>query len=544
MHSNAHPAPTQGRLPAWRRLTALLLCAPLISASLPAMAASDRLPNLGDNASDELSPVQERKLGEEIMRQARAEDAIFGDPESTEYLNRFGEVLIRHAPPNAQSFEFFLVQDSDINAFALPGGFIGVNTGLIEATQTEGELASVMSHEMGHVIQHHIARGMDHDKRTALMTFAAVIVGILAGLKSKNASTPLAVIAGAETYMVSSQAAFSRDAEREADRVGFKILRDSGFDPASMTSFFGQIEHVIGPYENGLPDWARDHPMTTERIADIQNRFGIDRTPQRPDSAEFQMIRARLRVLQDETVQGLSDSKSAFMGQLHSKAYPSEAAIHYGLSLVLLRQHDSKEAAKQIDLAEKALKEPCELIASQRIAIALADDNAQDAVKLAKAAHAAFPQSRALIAHYAEALQAAGQFDEGIAFLHDQLALYASEALLYELLAKDYALKGEPMLEHKAMAENYYLRGSLSAAVEQLQIARRNGNGDFYELSQIDARMRDLQAQLTQDKEDRKENGGRSSFSFTASSQFGSISSDPDSETDRIQNGLRLSGYR
>jgi hypothetical protein len=128
--------------------------------------------------------------------------------------------------------------------------------------------------------------------------------------------------------------------------------------------------------------------------------------------------------------------------------------------------------------------------------------------------------------------------------LHDQLALYAAEPLLYELLARDYALKNEPMLEHKAMAENYVLRGSLSAAVEQLQIARRNGDGDFYELSKIDARLRDLQAQLTQDKQDKKENGARSAFSFTASSQFGAISSDPDAETDRIQNGLRLSGYR
>jgi predicted Zn-dependent protease len=232
------------------------------------------------------------------------------------------------------------------------------------------------------------------------------------------------------------------------------------------------------------------------------------------------------------------------MGQLHSKSYPSEAAVHYGLSLVLLKQHDTKEAVRQIDLAEKALKEPCELIASQRIAIALASNDAEGAVKLAQAAHGAFPQSRALIAHYAEALQGAGRIDEGIAFLHDQLALYAAEPLLYELLARDYALKNEPMLEHKAMAENYVLRGSLSAAVEQLQIARRNGDGDFYELSKIDARLRDLQAQLTQDKQDKKENGARSAFSFTASSQFGAISSDPDAETDRIQNGLRLSGYR
>jgi predicted Zn-dependent protease len=539
-----HPNCSLRHAPPWRRITAVALSAVLLLGSLPAMGASERLPNLGDNASDELSPFQERKLGEEIMRQAREEDAIFSDLESTEYLNRFGEILIRNAPANAQSFQFFLVQDTDINAFALPGGFIGVNTGLIEATQTEGELASVMSHEMGHVIQHHIARGMEHDKRTALMAFAAMMVGILAGLKSKNPSTALAVIAGSESYMITSQAAFSRDAEREADRVGFKILQDSGFDPGSMTNFFGQIEHVMGPYETGVPEWARDHPMTSERIADIQNRFGIERTPQRPDSPEFQMVRARLRVLQDETVQGLSDTKSALLGQLHDKTYASEAAVHYGLSLVLLKQHRNKEAEQQIDQADKLLKQPCELIASQRIALALANDDAPGAVKLAKSAHSAFPQSRALIAHYAEALQAAGEFDEGIAFLHDQLALYASEALLYELLAKDYASKSEPMLEHKAMAENYYLRGSLSAAVEQLQIARRSGNGDFYELSQIDARMRDLQAQLTQDKEEKKENGGRSAFSFTASSAFGSISSDQDAETDRIQNGLRLSGYR
>lgn len=487
-----------------------VICASLVLviAIEPAMVrAAEQLPNLGDSASDDLPPLQERKLGEEIMREAREQGDVYDDPESTEYLNRFGDILIQHSPPSPQSFEFFLVQESDINAFALPGGFIGVNTGLVLATQTEGELASVMAHEMGHVIQHHIARGAQEDKQASLIALAASILGLIAMAKSNNPNGGEATLMAGQNYMYQAELAFSRNAEREADRVGFQILQEAGFDPNSMTSFFSNLQKATAIYEGGTPEWARDHPMTSERIADIQNRIGDAHYRQRADSVDFQLVRARLRALQEGTVQGLVDARTVFEDQLHTGNYASEAAIRYGLSIVLTRQEDFAGAQKQLDRAEALLKEPNAMLLAQGIQIQIARKDPVAAVLLGDAARNRFPQSRALVGYYAQTLYLAGRYDDEIRFLRDQVTMYRREPRLYELIAKDYAAKGESMQEHEALAENYYLRGSVSAAIEQLQFARRASNGDFYELSQIDARLRDLEAEWLDIKKDKTEFG-------------------------------------
>jgi len=498
--------------PRRRWMAALLCCALAIPPHLRATAA-EVLPNLGDESADDLSPLAERKLGEEIMRQAHTEGDIFEDPESTEYLNTFGAILVAHAPPDAPEFEFFLVLDPSINAFALPGGFIGVNTGLITSTQSESELASVMSHEMGHVIQRHIARGISHEKQTSILAMAAMFLGALAMAKSNSSSISggnagnagEAIVAMGESYLIEDELSFSRDKEREADRVGFQILQDSGFDVAAMAAFFERLQVSTRAQDSGAPEWLRDHPMTTERIADIQNRIRVVHYRQRPDSMDFNLIRARLRVLQDTTVQGLRDARIGFEEQLKTGAYASEPAIHYGLALVLLRQRNYDGAQHQLDLVNKELPGHDVIIQNFSIKLLSERGDATAAVKAAAAAQDEFPQSRMLALSYAEALQKSGQDDAAISYLRKRVALYRHDAALYELLAKSYAAKSQTMLEHKAMAENYYLRGSVQAALEQLRIARRYDNGDFYEQSEIDARIRELQAEWTDLQKSKKD---------------------------------------
>jgi predicted Zn-dependent protease len=310
-----------------------------------------------------------------------------------------------------------------------------------------------------------------------------------------------------QNYMIQSELAFSRNAEREADRVGFQILQDSGFDPNSMTSFFSHLQKATEAYDGGAPEWARDHPLTSERIADIQNRIGDAHYRQRGDSVDFQLVRARLRALQESTVQGLTDARTVFQDQLHSGNYASEAAIRYGLSVVLMKQNDLAGAQKELDRAKVLLKEPNAMLLAQGIQIKIAKKDTAAAVTLAEAARNEFPQSRALVGYYAETLETAGRYEDEIRFLRDQLTMYRSEPRLYQFLAKDYAAKGEAMQEHQALAESYYLRGSVSAAMEQLQFARRASNGDFYELSQIDARLRQLQAEWLDIKKDKSDYG-------------------------------------
>ncbi len=501
-----------------RRWGAGLVVVALLGPLGPAGAATDvplrtTLPNLGDATSDDLSPLTERKLGDEIMRQAHEGGDVMEDPESTEYLNQFGDLLVsRVGPGDTRTFAFFLVTDPGINAFALPGGYVGINSGLVVATQSESELASVMAHEMGHVIQRHIARSIARQKQTNLIAMAATVLGMLAAAKSTSPDAGQAAMAAGAGYAIQDQLNFGRDAEREADRVGFQIMRDAGFDVNAMTAFFAHLQQVMRVYDNGTPSFLQSHPLTTERIADIQNRIREAPYRQRPDSLDFHLVRARLRVIQDPTTQGLRDTRTAFEDQLKTGAYLNEAAVQYGMAVVLLKQNDAAGAQARLDRVSHLVTKPNAILANIAIDVKQASGDTAGAIALAKKGRALFPQSRMLAQNYADTLQQAGRHDEAIAFLRDQLLLYRSEPVLYELLAKSYAAKGDPMVSHRLLGEAYLLRGSVAGALEQMHWAGRPApsNADFYVLSQIDARVRELQVRLDEIRKAEKESGSRS----------------------------------
>ena len=480
----------------------------------PPLTIRPSLPDLGDAASDDLSPLSERKLGDEIMRQAHEAGDVMDDPEATEYLNRFGANLVAHVGRgnSSQDFQFFFVNDVNVNAFALPGGYIGINSGLIVATQSEPELASVMAHEMGHVIQRHIARAISREKQTNLIALAATLLGMIAAVKGKTADAGQAAMLAGQGYAIQDQLNFGRDAEREADRVGFQILQDAHYDVNAMATFFGRLQQVTRIYETSMPAFLLTHPLTTERIADIQNRVREAPYRQRPDSLDFQMVRARMRVLQDTTAQGLRDTRTAFEDQLKTRSYSSEASLHYGLAVVLLKQNDPKGAQRELDEVNKRLAAPNAIVANLAIDVKQASGDASAAVALALAARTQFPESRMIAQNYAGTLQQAGRHDDAIAFLRDQLRLYKSEPVLYELLAKSFAAKGDPMVSHRLLGEAYLLRGSIRAALQQMQIARTSApvNADFYEVSQIDARVRELQVRAEELRKAERESGSRS----------------------------------
>ena len=503
-----------------RRALAVVLIAALVSTSAPAVAqfgitppppperTRSPLPELGDPSSDDLSPLQERKLGEEIMRQAHDDGDVLEDPEATEYVNQFGENLVSHIGDgkSSQPFRFFIVEDPAINAFALPGGYIGLNTGLFVSTQSESELASVMAHEMGHVLQRHIARAIARDRQMSMGALAATILGILAATRAKTEQAGAAAMTSGSALAIQDQLAFSRDAEREADRVGFSSLENASFDASAMSTFFMRLQKATSPSDIAVPSFFLTHPLTTERIADIQNRVRDSTYRQRPDSVDFQLIRARLRVLQASTTQGLRDTRTFFEDQLKSKTYASEAAVHYGLAVLLLKQKDADGAQRELDRTTKLIPQPNAILSNLAIDVKQAQGDANAAVAMAERARRAFPLSRMLAQNYADTLQQAGRHDDAIAYLRDQLQLYRSEPVLYELMAKSYAAKGDQMVSHRMLGEAYFLRGSVAGAVEQMKIARTTAppNADFYELSQIDARLRVMQARMDEIRKDEK----------------------------------------
>ncbi len=475
-----------------------IACAMPVAIS-PAMAQN--LPSLGDTEREELSPLMERRLGEQIMRDIRRDRDYLDDAPVLEYLNNFGASLLAVRPEArgeaAYDYFFFAVRDSTLNAFALPGGFIGVHSALVLAAQNESELASVMAHEIGHVAQRHIARMLGKQRQDSLIPLAGAVLAALAARASPDASA--ALLLGGQGMALQRQLSFNRDAEREADRVGLAILREAGFETAGMIAFFGRMQAASRAYTDSAPVYLRSHPLTTERMADIEARTRDLRYRQRADSLDFHLIRARLRVLQDSSPQGLRSAATAFEVQLQQKNRVQIAAAKYGLAVIALKERalDKAQALlREAYAAAQGASTPVQnlVLASLVIDIRLAANEPAEALKEAESARAKFPLSRGIAHQYADALIAAERYEDAVNFLRDQVQLYRQEPKLQDQLAKAYAAQGRQALQHLALAESYALYGSLPAAIDQLNIARRAPDASFYDLAMIDAREREFKA--------------------------------------------------
>lgn len=508
-------------MPKLKLLPACLSAAALAGACLfsvataPGNVFAQSLPTLGDTEREDLSPLMERKLGEQIMQSVRVDPDYLDDGPVLEYLNKLGNSLLATRPEARgeaiYNFEFFAVRDPVLNAFALPGGFIGMHSGLILAAQTESELASVMGHEIGHVAQRHIARMIGSQGRDALIPLAALILAALAAKSSPDAAMALAM--GGQGVAIQRQLNFSRDAEREADRVGFQILRDAGYDTSGMVAFFGRLQASTRNYNDTAPAYLRSHPLTTERIADIQARQVDQRYKQHVDGLDFFLIQARVRVLQDVGTQGLIDTAVIFDQQLKGQREIDKITARYGLAFIAYLQHDYakadtllKEVIKQVQQNPKyknVFKETS-AFADLSIDIKIANKQPDLAVKEAEEAMQLLPLSRGIAQQYAEALLAAKREEDAARFLRDQVQLYRQEPSLYKLLAKAYSAQGKQALEHMSLAESYALNGALPAAIQQLDIARRSPDAQYYDQAVIDAREREWKEKRKQEVEDEK----------------------------------------
>ncbi|MEQ1917160.1 MAG: M48 family metalloprotease, partial [Gallionella sp.] len=306
-------------------------------------AVAEGLPDLGDISQSVLSPLQERQIGQQSMMQIRASRMFLDDPEVNDYLNQIGDRLVASSNEPALNFEFFAVDDESVNAFAIPGGFIGVNIGLLLTTQSESELASVLAHEIAHVTQHHYARLLSATQNDGLTSMAAIAVAILAARNSPQASQ--AAIMGAQARSVQKQLDFTRLHEQEADRIGLESLQKSSFNTHAMPEFLQRLQRATRLLEGNAPNYMRTHPITSERVADIENR--VSKQPYRliADSLDFQLIRTKLIAHQKST----ADAISYFEHALTDKKFGNPVAQRYGLVLSLLRANDATRAQQEMD---------------------------------------------------------------------------------------------------------------------------------------------------------------------------------------------------
>lgn len=457
-----------------------------------------QLPDIGDPSSVYFGADDEQKLGLSIVRRLRERGAIMEDVQLNEYLNSIGQSIVTYADHNGAPYTFFMVRDSGINAFALPYNFIGINAGLLLATQREDELAGVMAHEIAHVSQRHIARAIADMQRLSLPMAAAMLAGAaLAAAASKQAGQ--AALVGSMAASAQHQISFTRANEQEADRIGMRLLANAGFDPQGMTDFFSKLERLSsGEARNQIPDMLRTHPRPESRAADTQ-----DRRPAPPirqagprDRKAYDLAKARTRVL-------LTEDNQTLIRELETRLvkgdFTNEASERYAYALALRQAGRYDEAQQQVNRLQRS--DPDRLAFRVEAAeIALARGHREQAWQLFEEALRLYPDDFTLAMHYGRTLSAQGDPQRAMRLLQPHLRHRPNDPQLYATYAQAAQRAGDRAATHATMAEYHYLNGELLAAIEQLDIGLRNPGLSPNQEARLRARLKQFRAEaLAQD---------------------------------------------
>jgi predicted Zn-dependent protease len=490
-----------------------------------AAQAQVRLPALGEGASEDFSVGTEKRMGESIMREIRRDPDYLDDPVLLEYLGTLWAPLVAAARARGDiesdtdlqfAWESFLVRDRQINAFALPGGYVGVNLGLIALTTTSDELASVLAHELSHVTQRHIARSVVNSQRSSMISLATLILGILAAARSNNADMANAAIMTGQAAGIQGQLNFSRDMEREADRMGYGVLGAAGFATAGMAGMFDKLESANRLNDSGSFPYLRSHPLTTERISEARSRALFSGSGHAAPPLRHALMQARARVLMDTDPQVLRRLIDQASGAPGASLRDRLASMYAGaLSASILREHAAAEriAADAFALAQTApQREPQAERALRLLQVQLALARGDPAVALKMLDSLMLDsRGRAPLLLRAQASLDLGQqkaanapevLRQSTEALQTWVADHPQDAGAWGMLASTADAIGLRLRSLRAGAEARAAIGDLSGAIDRLRAgqaaAKTTAGQDFIEASVIDARLRDLQGQRRQ----------------------------------------------
>jgi predicted Zn-dependent protease len=456
-----------------------------------------------------MSVGAERKLGEKIARELYRDPDYLDDPVLVEYVQGIWQPLLAAARTRGEltpelddrfAWEVLLGKDRTINAFALPGGWLGLHLGLISVTTSRDEIAAVLAHELSHVTQRHISRVMTQQSRQGPLMIGAMILGAIAASKSADAGN--AMIVGGQALAAQSQLNFSRDMEREADRIGLGVMTQAGFQPQAFVTMFDKLQQAGRLNDNGSFPYLRSHPLTTERIAEMQSRLSLDRIPAPvPPTPEHLMMVARARVFSYPGVDGLRSYVNEAGGtDLANASVARQAGVFYGAALASSRLRDHAAAAIWLArLTEVSRGDP----KAARLARLLAAEIALDAGNAAGAAQMTdiSGDRRPELMLGAQARLRAGRGAEASQRLQTWVALHPRDAGAWQLLASAYAANGETLRSIRAEAEAQVAHLDYAAAIDRFRAAqelvRKSGpGGDHIEASIIDTRARAVESLL------------------------------------------------
>jgi len=470
--------------------------------------AAAQLPTLGDTS--EMSSSAERKLGERIARELYRDPDYIDDPVLVEYVQGIWQPLLVAARARGEltselderfAWQVLLGKDRTINAFALPGGWMGLHLGLVAVTASRDELASVLAHELSHVTQRHISRLMTQEKKQTPLVIAAMILGALAASKSADAAN--AVVAGSQAMAMQNQLNFSRDMEREADRVGYGVATQAGFDPQGFVGMFDKLQHAARLNDNGNFPYLRTHPMTTERIADMQSRQQLAARPASapaPAGMEHALMAARARVMTNPGVDALRAQLRDADALAAGVSGARQAGALYAAALASARLRDNAAAGRYLDRLNAATASDPK---AARLARLLAAEIALATGDPARTAQLIDPaaQGRPDVLLLSQAWIRLGRPADAAQRLQTWVSLQTKDAAAWQMLGTAYSAQGQTLRAIRADAEAQVAQLDYPAARDRLKAAQdlvRKGGaaGDHIDASIIDTRAREVDSLL------------------------------------------------
>ncbi|TJY62222.1 M48 family metallopeptidase [Sinimarinibacterium sp. CAU 1509] len=467
-------------------LTAALCCITAVASAVPPSALD--LPQIGEPADNTLTPMQEKQLGARVMSELYRVGYILEDPEITTYISALGWKLASHSKTQAPDLTFFVVADPRVNAFALPGGYVGFNAGLLLAADNESEVAGVMGHELAHVTQRHIARSGEDTEVASIATWLAVIAAIIAG--SADPDVVIGALSVGQAMNYQRQVSYTRAHEQEADRIGVQTMSGAGFDPNAMGSFFQKLEQQSRLYGTGVPEILRTHPLNTNRVAEARERAAELPQVAPQSSPDFELMKARARVL---TVDHPSQAVDYFSAQL--SAGRDTPANRYGLALAQEQFGQSAQALATLAPLSEAQPRQAHVQLLDGT-LKLQTGKIADGVATLERTLQAYPAYAPAILAYADALMVAGRPDDARQVLISRDQVLGTQFKTYSLLAQAARESGNMVEASYQMATFLFLRGDAGNALAQLDAGLRLPNLNEQDRARLLAKRKEIRGTL------------------------------------------------
>lgn len=426
------------------------------------------LPDLGSPATAAVSLAEEYQVGQQWQRQMRAQGLVLEDPEVSDYIQEVGHSLSSHAEEGEHEFNYAVVRDPNINAFAMPGGFIMINSGLFLASRNENELAGVLAHETAHVTQRHLVRGMIDQTHAGLLTTAAMLAAIILGATAGRGDPSAiegAILAG-QSAAIQHQINYTRSQEFEADRVGIGTMASAGYDPLGMASMFEELNrNSPSPDRIKAVEFLIDHPLNAERVAEARNRAEQIGRIRHEDSLSYLLMRERLRSLV-----GPPDLARQYYANLAKNSGGLDIAERYGKAVAEINGRDAAAAIPDLQALLKEYPKVTQFYGALGQAY-LANGQTKESQALLEKAQSLFPRNVPVTIRLAETLMHGGNNQRAQLILDDLFNQVEPTPNQAKLVAKAANAAGNTADSYYYMADYYLMNGDLITASSQLTLA-------------------------------------------------------------------------